>query len=102
MSSIEVGWLPMGSVVKLEGLDVPVMVVGRLQREKGQERVWEYSGCPYPCGFEDSSNGLLFDGGQIEHVLFLGFRTQAELDWCERLDEALTRERGERMPKERG
>ncbi|OUO91554.1 hypothetical protein B5F40_03740 [Gordonibacter sp. An230] len=91
MSEIRMDWLPMGSVVRLEGAEVPVMVVGRMQRERGGSRVWEYAACPYPCGFEDSSQAVLFDGGSVEHVLFLGYRTDAELAWCERLDEERAR-----------
>lgn len=91
MSEIRVGWLPMGSVVRLEGVEAPVMVVGRMQRERGGSRVWEYAACPYPCGFEDSSRAVLFDGDRVEHVLFLGYRTEAELAWCERLDEERAR-----------
>lgn len=87
MSSIDVEWLPMGSVVRLSGVGAPVMVTARMQREARGGRVFEYAGCPYPCGFEDSSSAVLFDGDRVEHVLFLGYRTDAELEWCARLTE---------------
>ncbi|WP_087193031.1 hypothetical protein [Gordonibacter sp. An230] len=35
MSEIRMGWLPMGGVVRLEGAEAPVMVAGRMQRERG-------------------------------------------------------------------
>ena len=99
MSKIKLDWLPMGSVVKLSGADVPIMVTGRLQRTKQDDKVFEYSGCSWPYGFEDSSHAVLFDGNRIEHVLFLGYRTDAELAWCEQLTEVKKasnkRERGQ-------
>lgn len=88
MSSIEIDWLPMGSVVKLVGVDTPMMIVGRLQKSAESDEVSDYAACPYPCGFEDSSHAVLFNGDRVEHVLFLGYRTERELAWCKELTQA--------------
>lgn len=88
MGEIKIDWLPMGSVVKLSQVETPVVIVGRMQREPGEGRAWEYAGSPYPCGFEDSSNAVLFDGDRIDHVLFLGYRSDAELAFCRELTKA--------------
>ena len=65
--------LPIGSVVLLKESNKRVMIVGRLQRQMGTEKVWDYSACFYPEGILDPQKMFLFNHDQIA-VLSLVFR----------------------------
>lgn len=43
-------WLPLGSVVTLEGGNKQLMIYGRLQKEVRGGRLWDYVGCLFPEG----------------------------------------------------
>ena len=57
--------LPIGSVVLLKESNKRVMIVGRLQRQMGTEKVWDYSACFYPEGILDPQKMFLFNHDQI-------------------------------------
>ena len=84
--------LPIGSVVLLEGGDMPLMIFGRAQTAVDDGRFWDYAAVPYPEGNSDREHTYLFDRGQVRELLFVGFQTEAE----EELADHLARiERGE-------
>jgi hypothetical protein len=73
--------LPNGSVVLLNGGSKRVMIVGRLQKQDGTDKVWDYSAVLYPEGMIDPSQMFLFDNQNIDRVYFLGFQDADELEY---------------------
>lgn len=69
-------YLPVGSVVKLEGLKKKVIVMGIMQRNADKpDKEYDYMGVPYPEGFMGDGSVLLFDHSIISDVLFEGYTT---------------------------
>lgn len=73
--------LPIGSVVLLKGSTRRVMITGRVQRQEGTEKIWDYCACLYPVGIIDPRQMFLFNHEQIEAVFFIGFQDKEELDY---------------------
>ena len=63
--------LPVGSVVKLKGLDKKVSVMGILINNGGTRR--DYIAVPFPEGFIDTEHRFVFDHDDIEKVDYLGY-----------------------------
>ena len=73
-------FLPIGTVVMLQGGTKRVMISGFCAIEAGDEnkKMWDYSGCMYPEGFMDSKRTCLFDHDQIQEVYHLGLADDEE------------------------
>lgn len=71
--TIPLGYLPVGSVVMLEGGEKPVVIAGVMVKDAVSGHAWDYMGYPYPEGRQDASKDYFFDGETIENVLQLGF-----------------------------
>ena len=82
-------YLPNGSVVLLKNSDHRVMILGRVQRDKATGRVFDYSGCYYPEGMQDSGDILLFNDDDIRLVFFIGFQDFEELAYRDALIKAV-------------
>lgn len=66
--------LPMGSVVRLQGTDALVVVMGLLpQTEDGQA---DYLAVPYPMGLVANDGALAFDADAVAQVVHEGFWDQ--------------------------
>lgn len=87
MNSIQIDWLPLGSIVMLEGEELPVMVFGRIQRNVETGEVFEYVGCQYPIGNVGKDQYIFFNSDMISHLVFLGYRDQAEMALSKKLSE---------------
>ena len=74
--------LPIGSVVKLDTAEKPLMIFGILQRVKHNDVIetFDYIGVPYPMGFLDYRLTMGFNNEQISEVLFEGFKSGDEWD----------------------
>ena len=96
MVNIQMGWLPMGSVVKVKDFDFPLVVMARFQKKLSEDEVFDYAGLPYPTALDDTTSSVLFNSEDIESVLFIGYRNEAELEWCKEL----TKAKEELEPKE--
>lgn len=79
--------LPIGSVVLLKESNKRVMIVGRLQRQKGTEKVWDYSACFYPEGILDPQKMFLFNHDQIAVLYFIGFQDKEGVEFQELLEQ---------------
>ena len=79
--------LPIGSVVLLKESNKRVMVVGRLQRQMGTEKVWDYSACVYPEGILDPQKLFLFNHDQISVLYFIGFQDKEGVEFQELLEQ---------------
>lgn len=72
----EFPFLPIGSVVELEGGEHPVMVAGVMVRDAISGKLWDYVGYPYPEGRGGDSMDHFFDNEMIANVLQMGFMDQ--------------------------
>lgn len=83
-------YIAIGSVVKLEGGETPVMVTGYATvSEEDESKVYDYVGCPYPEGVENQEEVLLFDHRQIQEILYLGYENEEYKRYVEEVKEAV-------------
>ena len=74
-------FLPIGSVVLLEGGNKRIMICGRIQAQAGSDIIYDYSACHYPEGIVDPKSMFFFNRDAIETVYFRGYEDQDELDY---------------------
>ena len=74
-------FLPVSSVVMLNGGNKRVMICGRIQAQAGTDIIYDYSACYYPEGILDPKSMFFFNRGDIETVYFRGYEDQEELDY---------------------
>lgn len=80
-------FLPIGSVVLLEGASKMIMINGYCAVTSSvKDKVFDYRGCPYPEGIIDSEGVALFDDVQIEKVCFEGFRNDESKEFIQKLE----------------
>ncbi len=61
--------LPLGSVVKLKGVERKVMIIGSIilvQKENEDAKMFDYLGCLYPIGIMSEKTNLHFYNEYIE------------------------------------
>jgi hypothetical protein len=73
--------LPLGSVVLLQGGQKKIMIYGRMQKQEGKDKIWDYIGCLYPEGNIRPESSYLFDHQSIETVFFKGYQNSEELEY---------------------
>lgn len=78
-------YLPIGTVVLLDGGQKRVMILGFCSREIGKEKIYDYSGTLYPEGLINSNEILLFNHDQIVKVYHYGYICEDEVAFKERL-----------------
>lgn len=76
-------YLPIGSVVLLQGGKKRVMIYGRKQIQKENQKEWDYIGCLYPEGNISEDYMYLFNHENIEKVYFLGFQDEEEFQFVQ-------------------
>ena len=83
-------YLTIGSVVLLKGAKKKVMVTGFLSvsPETG-EKIFDYSGCPYPEGFLNYNQVCVFNHDQIDKVYFKGYVNEEEIIFKRKLKDSL-------------
>ena len=67
-------WLPVGSVVHIEGNDGLTAVTGYMQQDADKGRLWDYVGVPYPLGWSGPGRDIMFDRESIDAVYFIGLQ----------------------------
>ena len=82
-------FLPNGSVVLLNNSDHRIMIYGRVQRDKTTGQVFDYAGCFYPEGIQDTNSVYLFNKEDVRMVFFVGFQDFEELAYRGAIEEAL-------------
>ena len=81
-------FLPIGSVVLLEGGQKKVMVTGFCSISTDDKtRIYDYTGCIYPEGYLSSNQICLFDHEQIEEIYFIGYENEEEEEFKKQLNE---------------
>lgn len=81
--------LPNGSVVLLKNSDHRFMIYGRVQMDNESGKLYDYAGCPYPEGVQNTNEVYLFNNDDIRMVFFLGFQDFEELAYRDAIKEAL-------------
>ncbi len=76
--------LPIGSVVKLEGVEPIIMILGRMVIS-ADKRDFDYVGVPYPVGYLGDEKVLCFNCDKIVEELHRGYMTENELIFREQL-----------------
>ena len=76
--------LPLGSIVKINGLDDKIMIIGVNQITKNKEK-YNYRGCVHPYGYINSNNLLLFNNSDIIEIVFKGYFDEESKDFYEDL-----------------
>lgn len=77
--------LPLGTIVRLKGGEKRLMIIGRRQQDTVAERVFDYSGVPYPEGNVGPKSTFLFDNDAIEELVYYGFADEEEEAWVEKI-----------------
>ena len=72
MIDIRKDWLPLGTIVRLEGGERQIMIAGFMAINAGDGQAYDYVGYPYPEGKQEDQE-LFFDRELIEEVYQLGF-----------------------------
>ncbi len=83
-------YLPMGSVVLLEGGIKKLMIIGIMpesQEEDGTVRLYDYLGVTYPEGFLSIETLLLFNHEQIDDVIYQGYDSPERSRFLEKVVE---------------
>jgi hypothetical protein len=79
-------WLPIGTVVALQGSERLFMIYGRAQMDADTNERWDYIACPYPEGNIAADQSVLFNKDLVERLFFVGYQTTQELDLANSLD----------------
>lgn len=68
-------WLPLGSVVEVEGVDEPLCVLGYMVGPEGGGAVFDLCARPYPEGM-DGDDWMMLDRADIARTLFIGYQDE--------------------------
>lgn len=71
--------LPVGSVVLLKDATKKLVIIGVLQVNPNENKIYDYLAVPYPEGYIGSNNNFLFNHSDINDVIFCGY-TNPERD----------------------
>lgn len=88
-------YLPIGSVVLLKGATKKIMICGRIQRDSGDGKIYDYSGCLYPEGFISMKNMYLFCNEDIERIYFIGLQDEEELKFRHYIEDKMNQSENE-------
>lgn len=83
--------LPIGTVVKVQSINQPIMIYGRVQKQGGTEKIWDYVAVPYPQGNISDDSNIFFNHEFITEVLHKGLETDEEIElrgYLEELDDS--------------
>lgn len=82
-------FLPIGSIVMLEGGQMPVMIIGyTVVARDGSNRIYDYNATFYPMGTIDNSVVTPFNHKQIKEVIFYGYEDDLSKEYRENLKKA--------------
>ena len=79
-------YLPIGSVVLMNGATKRVMITGyAVKSPEYGNKVFDYIGCLYPEGMVSSDKNLLFDHKDIQKIFAIGFTDDEQKQFIEKL-----------------
>ena len=78
--------LPIGSIVKVKGVEVKVMITSYgVSTRLNPNEIWDYGGCMYPIGTLSNKTTIKFDSYQITDVFFIGYRNEKAMEYLKNL-----------------
>ena len=82
--------LPIGSVVLLKDGTKEVMITGFYSVSADEPNtIYDYCGCMYPEGVISSDQNLLFNHSQIVKILYMGYKSEKEVEFKQNLANAI-------------
>lgn len=67
--------LPIGTVVRLEGANIPFMIAGYFPEDESKPGYYfDYSGFPHPMGFTSNIEASFFNEADIDRILVMGYQ----------------------------
>ena len=66
------GFLPLGSVVLLNGSDKRMQIVGQIQADAATLEVYDYAAIPFPEGYIDENQLAMFQHEEIRLICAVG------------------------------
>ena len=83
-------YLPLGSVVLMNGATKRVMITGySVTSPESGDKVWDYIGCLWPEGMISSDKNLLFNHNDIHQIFAIGYTDEEQQRFMSVLDKAL-------------
>ena len=79
-------YLPIGSIVLLKKKKKRLMICGRKQYVKSENKEYDYMGCLYPEGTLGNGKAVLFNQEDIGNLYFIGFQDIEEFHYRELLN----------------
>ena len=81
-------YLPIGTVVLLEGATKKIMIMGYCPMG-ADNKVFDYSACTYPEGLISSDKTLAFNHSQIKQIIFMGLESDEQKNFSSQIKEML-------------
>ncbi len=79
-------FLPLGTIVRLKGAKLPVMIIGYTVVSKdGSNKVFDYNATFFPMGTLDTKIVTPFNHKQIEEIIFMGYEDESSKEYRESL-----------------
>ena len=75
--------LTLGTIVKIQNIAVPVMVIG-FSMINDKKDCYDYVGCPYPIGIPSTGEQILFNNNMIEEVIYKGYSDEDDIAFKEK------------------
>ena len=73
----KIDWLPLGTIVSLDGSEQKAMIIGRVQKDINNPDVqFEYTAVLYPQGLVNPKENYMFNLSQVKRIHFLGFSNE--------------------------
>lgn len=94
-------FLPLGTIVRLNGNTKRLIIVGRglMVKQPGGIRFFDYAGVPYPEGVHDDKMGY-FNHEAISKVIFEGFKDEEDQVIVDSINAFLEKAEAEQDQKE--
>ena len=77
----KLSYLPLGTVILLEGGEKRLIVVGRKQISVETKKEFDYAGVLFPEGYQSAENLYLFNHSDVESVFQMGLIDDEELNF---------------------
>ena len=88
-------YLPIGTVVKLKRSDKRVFITSFLVKTSDSDKIYDYSGFPYPEGMTDPQKVILFNNKDIDKVDFNGYEDKEWKEFSENLKSVKAKEQND-------
>ena len=84
-------YLPIGSIVLMNGAKKRVMITGYVVKSPNTgEKIFDYVGCLYPEGVIDTTKNLVFDHKDIQKIFAIGYSDEEQKIFSKKLDEIIS------------